>query len=966
MSQPFILSTKEYIEEIKSDAFVYHHEKSGARLIHLSNTDENKVFGISFKTPREDSTGIAHILEHAVLCGSKQFPVKEPFVELLKASLKTFLNAFTYPDKTCYPVASTNEQDLINMMTVYLDAVLFPRITEEIFKQEGWHYELDDKEAPLRYSGVVLNEMKGSFSDPLTRLYSGVKESLFPDNAYRFISGGYPQDIVNLTYQDFKAFHETLYHPSNAYLFLYGDVDAEKCMGLLDSYLSQFEAQEVAVDVPIQPLQKLSFIQHVHRYDPGDEDDPRSMVAINWLFPEITNPVDVLELSILEYLLNGSSAAPLYKALIDSGLGDTVVGGGIHTELRQTYYSIGLKGIQESDADKVQHIVVSTLKKLVDDGLEAELIEAGMNAVEFSLRENNTGGYPRGLVCMLRVLGSWLYHGSPLALLAYEEPLRVLKEKLASGEPVFEGLINRYFLENEHSTSVLLQPQQGLSEEERKAEEQKLAQYKDSLSDDECQEIIDEAARLKVLQETPDDAEALARIPVLTIGDLDRSSKTIPTEKEENGTHTYLLHPLETSGIVYLDLAFPLRRVPGDLLPLIPLFSRALIEMGTADEDFVTLSRRIDRETGGLSAGPWVSSRKENDSAEAYFLVRGKVTIEKFSLLLRLMTDVTGGASFADRERFMQLVRQRKAGLESSIVPSGNRYAAMRLSAMYNEASWISEQMRGISQLHFVRQLEERLQSDWDSVQKDLLRLRDALFVSDDLLINITLDPEHWKSARSELAMLHDELSDTSVNLNTWKTDQTRVNEGFAIPSAVHYVGKTLCLYEHGYTYHGSILVINNILNSDWFWDKVRVQGGAYGGFGGFSRFTGLFTCLSYRDPNFANTLAIYDRTAEWLKTHAFTQEQINRAIIGSIGSIDSYQLPDARGHTAFVREVLGITAEERQKIRDEVFATSEKDFRDLGEVLSAMADHGTVCVLGPRESLEKEKARLQTLESLF
>lgn len=967
MSSAFEVQRTESIDEIKSEARIYKHVKSGARILSLKNHDENKVFGITFKTPRNDSTGIAHILEHAVLCGSEAYPAKEPFVELLKASLKTFLNAFTYPDKTCYPVASTNEQDFFNLTRVYLDAVLFPKISEDIFKQEGWHYELDNPEAPLTYKGVVYNEMKGSLSDPLTRLYHAVKAALFPDVMYRFNSGGDPAEILNLTYQQFKLFHQEHYHPANSFIFVYGDIEESKRLALLDEYLSRFDSSTLKIEVELQPLKELSFTTAVHTYDPGDDEtDAGSITAAGWLFPELTDPLAVLELSMLNYILNGSSAAPLYKALIDSGLGDTIVGGGIHTELRQSYYSIGLKGIKEEDAGAVKEIILSTLTSLCRDGIDQDLIDAALNTIEFSLRENNTGGYPRGLVCMLRALGTWIYDGDPLSMLAYEEPLQQLKDKLETREQLFEPLLKKYFLSNSHSAQILLIPEKGKADAERKKEVAKLSACKQNFSEAELQEIVDETRRLKAFQEAPDDPEDLAKIPVLHVSDLDRSSREIPTVTETEGDITFLMHPLETSGVVYLDLAFPLRRVPERLLPLLPLFSRALFEMGTETEDFVTLSRRIDRETGGINAGPWLSTARDGMGAAAYFMIRGKATASKTDRLLQLITDVVHGLSLNDRSRFKQLVRQRKAGIESSIVPSGNRYAAMRLGAMYNEAGWVSEQLRGVSQLKYLRELEIRLETDWDSVLADLIFLKNQLFSKEHLLINVTTESEDWSSVRKALNLLTSRLEEDSKPLHFWNPPLKQVNEAFIIPAAVHYVGKTMRLYDHGYSYHGSISVINNILNAGWFWDRVRVQGGAYGGFGGFNRFSGLFTCLSYRDPNLSNTLGIYDRTGSWLKESSFSRKEIERAIIGAIGSLDAYQLPDARGHTAFIREILGITFEERQRIRDEMFATSEAHFHGAGEIISGMKDHGVSCVFGPRETIVKEKSNFDSIESLF
>jgi Zn-dependent M16 (insulinase) family peptidase len=559
------------IPELKTRAELFRHVKTGAQLLSLMNEDENKVFGITFRTPPSDSTGVAHILEHSVLCGSRKYPVKEPFVELLKSSLQTFLNAMTYPDKTCYPVASQNVQDFYHLIDVYLDAVFYPRLTPFILQQEGWHFELEKPEEPLTYKGVVFSEMKGVYSSPDSLLAEYSQQSLFPDTTYGFDSGGRPEEIPSLTFEQFKAFHEKYYHPSNARVYFYGDDDPEKRLKFINECFKNFEPLEVDSGVQLQkPFEDPRRL--TRSFAVGGDDESRGMVTLNWLVGETADREQNLAFHILAYMLLGMPGSPLRKALIDSKLGEDLAGEGLGSELRQMYFSTGLKGIAFEDADKVEDLVLDTLTRLVKEGIDPHTIEAAVNTMEFTLRENNTGNFPRGLGLMLRALTTWLHEEDPLALVAFEAPLDAVKSQLASKQSFFEEMIDRMFLKNPHR-------------KEEAAEREKLSKAHEAMNSVDLQEVISNAKALKRIQETPDTPEALATIPTLRLEDLDGKNKTIPLTSLEQEKTPVLYHDLFTNGIAYLDLGFNLHTLPQKYLPYVRLFGRALLEMGTEKED---------------------------------------------------------------------------------------------------------------------------------------------------------------------------------------------------------------------------------------------------------------------------------------------------------------------------------------------------------------------------------------------
>jgi Zn-dependent M16 (insulinase) family peptidase len=949
----FELVSEERIEEINTVARRYRHVKTGADLLSLSNDDENKVFGITFRTPPPDSTGVAHIMEHSVLGGSQKYPLKEPFVQLVKGSLKTFLNAMTYPDRTVYPVASTNLQDFYNLVDVYLDAVLHPLITPHHLDQEGWHFELESVDAPLKYKGVVFNEMKGAYSSPDMLLYRASQQALFPDNAYGLDSGGDPAVIPQLTYAQFKEFHTTYYHPSNALIYFYGDDDPEERLRLLDAYLSKFDAQPANAELASQtrfPAPRR--ITRSYGIDAASDQTPKAFVQVNWLLSESDDAALVMGLSMLSYAMVSTQASPLRKALIDSGLGEDLTGGGLSTTLREMTFAVGLKGVTPGRDMEVEELILSTLARLAQEGIDREMVEAAYNTFEFSLRENNTGSTPRGLSTMFQALRNWLYGRDPLAPLAFEAPLAAVREQIDNNPTYFQDLIREYLLENPHRVTLVLTPDAEYNEMRAAEEQAHLDQARANMDKAALEAVVANTLELKRLQELPDLPEQLALLPTLKLTDLDRNVKTIPSELGELHGGKLLYHDLFTNGIVYLDLGFDLHGLSPDLLPYAKLFIQSLVEMGTEREDYVKLSQRIGRTTGGIHPSSFLAAKREDPEGVAWLLVHGKATMAQAPAMLEILRDILLTVKLDNPERMRQILLKNKARAEAGLVQGGHSVVDGRLRAGFSTASWAGEQMGGLEHLFFTRRLISEMEQDWPRVLAQLEAVRQQVVNRQALIANVTLDSGNWSDFEPQLRDFVSAFPAHAPTSTSWYAPRLAEDEGLSVPAQVNYVGKGADLYRLGYAYDGSIHVITNHLRTSYLWDKVRVQGGAYGAFSRFSQQSGVFTYLSYRDPNLLGTLDVYDNTPEYLRRLSLGEDDLTKSIIGAIGVLDAYQLPDAKGETALARYLLGESDESRQQTRDQVLGTTAADFRAFADVLDAVRREGRVVVLGAGDAL--------------
>ncbi len=962
----FRLIEERHIPEINSLARLFKHEKTGARVLSMTNQDENKVFGISFRTPPRDNTGVAHILEHSVLCGSRKYRVKEPFVELLKSSVQTFLNAVTFPDKTCYPVASQNRQDLYNLMDVYLDAVFFPGIPPEVFAQEGWHYELPSLDSPLKFKGVVYNEMKGAYSSPESLLAEYSQQSLFPGGTYGLDSGGNPEEILNLTYEDFLQFHKKFYHPSNSWIFFYGDDPEQERLDRVGDFLDHFDLLEVDSQIRTQPPVQLE--KQVERcYSATSESNQGYYLTINWMLPTTNFPQLNLGLRILEFILTGMPASPLRKRLIESGLGEDLAGVGLETDILQMYYSTGMKGVLPENLDPVQNLIQDTLQDLAQNGIDPEIIKAALSSVEFALRENNTGSFPRGLAVMFRALSTWLYDESPFPLLEFGDVLEQIKLRLEQGEKVFEDLLQEHFLNNPHKTLVILKPDPDMEGRIQNMENQRLQEARKKLDRQQEKELVDNTLKLIQWQEKPDDPLELARIPRLKRSDMNPQIRTVARQEHQIHGAVVLTHPQPTAGIFYLDLGMDLHFLPQKHLSYIPLFARALLEMGTFSEDYTALTTRIRQLTGGIVPVPFSHSVLGGQESACRLFLRGKSLPEKVGDMFGIFQDILTQVKLDNRDRFRQIALEEKSGMEQALVPAGHRVVGMRLKARYSEADWAQEHMSGVSYLLFLRHLLQKIDTDWEQVLADLEDIKTLLVHKNGALLNLTAEQEALQQGLEYVKVFLDRLPEQEALRSKWKWSCTPGNEAMFIPARVNYVGRSVDLETAGYRFHGASLAATRFLRASWLWDKIRVQGGAYGAFSSYDHFCNVMAFTSYRDPNITSTLQAFDSSGAFLCNRDLDPEEVEKAVIGAIGEMDGYQLPDAKGFSSMIRYLSNISDDYRQKVRNEILEAGLEDFQKFGRALDRALnkDKGVISILGGRDQIAEHEAELQ-LENSF
>ncbi len=947
----FKLHSQHQVPELSGTAQIFEHLKTGARLLSISNSDTNKVFGISFRTPPADNTGVAHILEHSVLCGSRKYPLKEPFKELIKGSLKTFLNAFTYPDKTCYPVASLNHRDFYNLIDVYLDAVFYPRLTPQVLQQEGWHYELEKSSDPLTYKGVVFNEMKGNYSSPDRMLEEYIQQSLFPNHVYGLDSGGNPEQIPQLTFEKLKSFHQQYYHPSNSYIYFYGDDDPEKRLEIVDQYLKDYEKLPLDSSIPaVEPFEKP---RQIEKFYPSGEGQDQAMVAVNWLLAESKDPVLKLAFRMLVYILVDTPGSPLRQALINSGLGEDLTEVTFEPNLKYLYFSAGLKGAKLSDTVKVEKLIFDTLQALAKTGFDQQLIEAAINTVEFRLRENKPErGFPQGLKLMQRALTTWLYDHDPLVLLAYEKPLSEVKHQINQNSHFFEDLIRKYLLDNSHRTTLTLKPDSQLLIQSQQQEVNRLAEVKSSMSDSDLQLVIQQTQQLKQSQNAPDSAAALASLPSLDIADLDRSSPKIPLRLDSISDLPLLYHDLPTNKINYLDLGFNLHALPAKLLPYAPLLAKIWLEADNQAYDYIQLTQRIGKHTGGIEPAILASSVRNQLQSTAWLFLRTKSLASQSAELFQILDSILRTPKIDNQSRIRQIVLKEKVQIEAELTPSGHQFSHTRLQAHFSESGWATEETQGVSYLFFLRQLISDIDKNWLLVLTNLRQTHELLVNRRNMLANTTLQPGDFPEFKSQLATMLQKLPSFPPVESSWKKTDYSSYEGLTLPTQVNYVSKAANIYDLGYKFDGSLLVLIKFLRNSWLWEKIRMEGGAYGAFCAFDHRSGLFSYFSYRDPNLLETLKNYDSTSDFLHQYQFTPSELARCIIGTIGELDHHLLPDDQGYISMIRYLCGDDDEFRQQIRDQVFAAKPSDFQQFCAILNLISKKGQVVVLGSESAI--------------
>ncbi len=956
------------VEDVQSDGFILRHKKSGARIAILSNNDDNKVFYIGFRTPPEDETGVPHIIEHTTLCGSKKFPVKDPFIELAKGSLNTFLNAMTYPDKTVYPVASCNDQDFKNLMDVYLDAVFNPNITkyEEIFKQEGWHYELTGKDDELKINGVVYNEMKGAYSSPDEVLSSQIYRSLFPDNTYSKDSGGNPEYIPKLTYEAYLDFYHKYYHPSNSYIYLYGDMDVVERLEWLDKeYLSLYDYKKVNSEINKQPaFDEIKNVEAQYSITMDDSQENKTYLSYNRVVGDSLDEMLYQAFDVLDYALVSSPGAPVKQALIDAGIGDDVYGS-YDAGILQPVFSFVAKNANASQADEFESIIENTLKEVVKTGINKEALLAGINSSEFKFREADFGQFPKGLLFGLNCLDSWLF--DDMKPFIHLECLGTFaKLRKAVDTDYFEKLIQEYLLDNTHGSSVTVKPKRGLGNEREEALAKELSNYKASLSDEEIKKLIEDTEHLKKYQEEPSSDEDLRKLPMLTRADMKKNAMAFSNIEDELLDVKVVRHDIESNGIDYISFLFDAGDFAQSELGYLGFFTNALGLVSTEKYSYTDLANATNIYTGGISTGTASHPDiKDRNNFVFKFEVKLKVLEKNLDKALELMEQMLLSSDFTDTKRLGELVAQIKARLQANLSSSGHLVAAMRSMSSFSRYALYQDELKGVAFYRSICRIEKELSESPKNVSDKLAAIAKKLFARNRMLISFTGNNEAYGNAKPSLEKVIAGFDKMSAIGNQAEVHFNTAKEAFIDASQIQYVAKTGDFICEGYEYTGALRLLRIILSYDYLWINVRVKGGAYGCMNTFLR-SGESYFVSYRDPNLSDTLDVYDRIPEYIKSFSPDERDMTKYIIGTFSALDTPMNPEAKGSRSLSAYLEGITYEQIQKERNEILNAQPEDIRRLADLVEAVLKKDSICVIG-NENMIKESARLfENVEKLI
>lgn len=956
------------VEDVQSDGFILRHKKSGARIAILSNNDDNKVFYIGFRTPPEDETGVPHIIEHTTLCGSKKFPVKDPFIELAKGSLNTFLNAMTYPDKTVYPVASCNDQDFKNLMDVYLDAVFNPNITkyEEIFKQEGWHYELTGKDDELKINGVVYNEMKGAYSSPDEVLSSQIYRSLFPDNTYSKDSGGNPEYIPKLTYEAYLDFYHKYYHPSNSYIYLYGDMDVVERLEWLDKeYLSLYDYKKVNSEINKQPaFDEIKNVEAQYSITMDDSQENKTYLSYNRVVGDTLDEMLYQAFDVLDYALVSSPGAPVKQALIDAGIGDDVYGS-YDAGILQPVFSFVAKNANASQADEFESIIENILKEVVKTGINKEALLAGINSSEFKFREADFGQFPKGLLFGLNCLDSWLF--DDMKPFIHLECLGTFaKLRKAVDTDYFEKLIQEYLLDNTHGSSVTVKPKRGLGNEREEALAKELSDYKASLSDEEIKKLIEDTEHLKKYQEEPSSDEDLRKLPMLTRADMKKNAMPFSNIEDELLDVKVVRHDIESNGIDYISFLFDAGDFAQSELGYLGFFTNALGLVSTEKYSYTDLANATNIYTGGISTGTASHPDiKDRNNFVFKFEVKLKVLEKNLDKALELMEQMLLSSDFTDTKRLGELVAQIKARLQANLSSSGHLVAAMRSMSSFSRYALYQDELKGIAFYRSICRIEKELSESPKSVSDKLAAIAKKLFARNRMLISFTGNNEAYGNAKPSLEKVIAGFNKMSAVGNQAEVHFNTAKEAFIDASQIQYVAKTGDFICEGYEYTGALRLLRIILSYDYLWINVRVKGGAYGCMNTFLR-SGESYFVSYRDPNLSDTLDVYDRIPEYIKSFSPDERDMTKYIIGTFSALDTPMNPEAKGSRSLSAYLEGITYEQIQKERNEILNAQPEDIRRLADLVEAVLKKDSICVIGNENMIKESAGLFENVEKLI
>ena len=955
------------IEDIASEGYILRHKKSGARVCVISNDDDNKVFSIGFRTPPEDETGVPHIIEHTTLCGSDKFPVKDPFVELVKGSLNTFLNAMTYPDKTLYPVASYNEQDFKNLMDVYLDAVFHPNITkyQEIFMQEGWHYELESEDAPLTINGVVYNEMKGAYSSPDEVLQTAIAQALFPDNTYSKNSGGDPDHIPELTYEHYLDFYHKYYHPSNSYIYLYGDMDVKERLEWMDrAYLSAYESMEIDSNIPMQkPFDAMKFVETTFPITDDDPEENNTYLSYNMVIADVLDPTLYQAFTVLDYVLVSAPGAPVRQALIDAGIGQDVYGS-YENEMLQPFFSIVAKNANKGDKDRFVRIIEDTLQNLVENGLNKDSLLAGINSEEFRFREADFGQFPKGLLYGLQCMESWLFDDKkPFIHLECLDTFEYLRNQISTG--YFEDLIRKYLLENKHGAVVVVAPQKGLNSAKEAALEKKLAEKKAAMSAEEIQNLIAQTKHLHAYQEEPSPEEDLKKIPMLKREDMRKDAMPFDNREDTIGEIPVVHHDISSNGIDYVTLMFECGDISQEDIAYLGVLRAVLGYVNTKHYSYAGLFNAINIYTGGISCGVSVYPKvNERDLVSVKFEVRIRVLEKNLEEAMKLVDEIVRTSDITDVKRLTELIAQVKSRLQVSLSSSGHTVAAMRALSYQSRYAFYQDATLGIEYYQHVVKLDEQIRTNPEGVVKKLQEMIGKVLVRKRLMVSFTADQKAFEAAKPVMETYLNRIAQGDVAGEQTKLELSRKNEGFTDASQIQYVARGGNFRDHGFTYRGSLKILKLIMSYEYLWINIRVKGGAYGCMSSFLR-TGESYFVSYRDPNLGKTIDIYEHIPDYLRSFTADERDMTKYVIGTFGSLDTPMNPEAKGSRSMSAYLQELPFEQIQRERDEILHATPEDIRNLADLIAAVLEDDSLCVIGNENAIRAESGLFDSVQTL-
>lgn len=955
------------IEELSTTAVIMEHKKTKARILLILAEDKNKVFTIGFRTPPTDSTGVAHIVEHTVLCGSKKFPSKDPFVELVKGSLNTFLNAMTYPDKTLYPVASCNDKDFQNLCDVYLDAVFHPNIyrEEKIFRQEGWHFEMESPESDLIYNGVVYNEMKGVYSSADGILERSVSKTLFEGHTYGEESGGDPECIPDLTYEDYLDFHRRYYHPSNSFIYFYGDMDmAEKLEWLDREYLSEFDYLFIDSAVPTpKPWTSPREVHFDYPISEAENEQKSTYLSVHTVVGGELDPVKMVAMQTLSYVLLDMPGAPLREALIEAGIGEDILGG-YEYGIKEPYFSVIAKNAREEEKDEFLHIVKDALRKLAGEGLDKEVLRAAINMAEFKAREADFGSYPKGLLYGLETFNSWLYDADPCMHLRFQEIFDQLKKEVDTD--YFEKLIKDLLLENPYEAVIILHPVKNLDAQNEKKLADKLAAIKAGLSKEEIERIVRETKELKIYQAEPSSKEDMEKIPMLRREEIGREAEKLIWEKKKMGEISAIHSDIFTTGIAYIRMVFGADFVEKEELPYLGFLKEVLGYIDTKEYSYANLSTNINLNSGGLGFNVDSYPIMEDVKRAKYtFGINVKVLYDKIGWAFSMAKEIALHSKLGDKKRLKDIALEVKARTKSRLLSAGHITALTRAGADISKDSYFADATRGITYYRFLEDLTANFDEKADQLVKVLVSLTERLFTRDNLLLDVICDGEGYQKVEENVNLFVDALETTAKRSEGFVFVPSIKREAFTSASMVNYVARYGNFRNHGFQYTGVLKILKVLLSYDYLWNHIRVQGGAYGCMAVFGR-TGNAGFTSYRDPKLMETDAVYDGIVDYVKNYTANEREMTKAVIGAISELDTPLTPLSAGLLALSAYYTGVSDEDLQRERNEILNCKVEDIRALAPLLEAVLSDGAKTAVGNAGLILANKEAFTEVEALF